>query len=157
MEKFSNLVSPLTDLTKKDHPFEWTTECQIAFEIMKRKLTSAPILVKADLNKPFVVETDASQSHIAVVIMQYDRNNLPQVISYYSKKLRPAETRYSTTDREALAIVLACRQFHHYLWGTKFIIRTDHQPIVSVFKQRTKSPRMNRWMLEMCDYRYKIE
>ncbi len=64
--------------------------------------------------------------------------------------------RYSTTDREALAIVLACRQFHHYLWDTKFIIRTDHQPTTTVFRQRTKSPMMNRWMLEMRDYRFRV-
>ncbi len=65
--------------------------------------------------------------------------------------------RYSATDREALAIVLACRQFNHYLWGTRFVIRTGHQPITTVFRQRTKSPRMNRWMLEMRDYRFKVE
>lgn len=65
--------------------------------------------------------------------------------------------RYSTTDREALGIVLACRQFHHYLWGTKVLIRTDHQPLVSVFKQKTKSHRMGRWILEMREYHYRIE
>ncbi len=63
---------------------------------------------------------------------------------------------YSTTDREALAI-LACRQFTHYLWGTKFIIITDHQPNTAILRQRTKSPRMNRWMLEMRDYLFKEE
>ncbi len=78
------------------------------------------------------------------------------MIAYFSKKLRSAEVKYATTDKEALAVVLACRQFHHYLWGTECIIRTDHQPIVSVFKQGTKSPRMNRWILEMRDYRYKM-
>ncbi len=79
------------------------------------------------------------------------------MVGYFSKKLKPAEVRYSAIDREALAIVLACRQFIHYLWGTKFIIRTDHQPITTVCRQRTKSPRMNRWMLEMRDYRLKVE
>ncbi len=101
----------------------------------------------------FFLETDASQNHVGAVLLQYDQETIPNTIAYFSKKLRPVEARYSTTDREALAIVLACRQFNHYLWGTKFIIRTDHQPIVSVFK----SPRMNRWMLEMQDYRIKIE
>ncbi len=82
---------------------------------------------------------------------------MPQVVAYFSKKLRPVERRYSATDREALAIVLACRQFNSYLWGTRFTIRTDHQPVVSLFKHRTKSPRMNRWILEMKDYQYQIE
>ncbi len=65
--------------------------------------------------------------------------------------------RYSAKDREALAIVLACRQFHHYMWGTRFVIRTDPQPITTVFSQRTKSPRTNRWMLEMRDYSFRVK
>ncbi len=121
------------------------------------KLTIAPILAKANIHKPFVLETDASQHHVAAMLMQYDDNSLPQVVAYFSKKLRPAERRYSATDREALAIVLVCRKFNSYLWGTRFAIRTDHQPVVSVFKHRTKSPRMNRWILEMKDYQYQIE
>ncbi len=87
--------------------------------------------------------------------MQMNDNNLPRVIGYFSKKLRSTEMRYSTTDREALAVVLACRQFH-FLWGTKVFVRTDHQPLVSIFRQKTKSPRMNRWILEMRDYHYSI-
>ncbi len=117
---------------------------------------SSPVLVKANLSQQFVLETDASQHHVAAVLLQYDEKG-PRTIGYFSKKLKPVELRYSTTDRKALAIVLACRQFHAYLWGAKFIVRTDYQPIVSIFKQKTKSSRMNRWMLEMCDYRYKIE
>ncbi len=148
MERFSNIASPLTNLTRKNQPFEWTEACQQAFEEIKSKLMSSPVLVKANFSKTLVLETDASQHHVTAVLLQYDPNGLPQTIEYFSKKLKPAEVLYSTTDREALAIVLACRQFHHYLWGTKSIVRTDHQPIVSVFKQRTKSPRMNRWMLE---------
>ncbi len=62
-----------------------------------------------------------------------------------------------TTDREALAVVLACRHFNLYLWGIKFTIRTDHKPITVAFRQRTKLPRMNRWILEMRDYHYKVE
>ncbi len=127
----------LTDLTRKNVPFVWDEACQRAFETIKRKLVSAPVLVKADLSRPFVGETDASQPHVAGVLLQYDERG-PRTIAYFSRKMKPAESRYSTTDREALAIVLVCRQLQHYLWGTKFTIRTDHQPIVSVFKQKTK-------------------
>ncbi len=157
IEKFSALGAPLSDLTSKQQPFIWTRQCEEAFRTLQDKLTTAPVLTKADVNKPYVLETDATQRHVAAVIMQYSENNTPRVVAYFSKKLRPEETRYSTTDREALAIVLACRQFHSYLWETKFTIRIDHQPVVSVFKQRTKSLRMNRWILEMRDYPYTIE
>ncbi len=118
---------------------------------------TSPILVKANLSKQFILETDASQHHVAAVLLQYDDHGLPRAIGYFSRKLKNTKVRYSTTDREALPIVLACRQFHHYLWGVRFVVRIDHQPITSVFRQRTKSPRMNRWMLEMREYLFRVE
>ncbi len=154
---FSKIASPLTDLTRKNQAFQWTVECQQAFEELKTFLVKAPILAKAKLSKPFILETDASQRHVAAVLLQYDEQGLPRTVGYYSKKLKPAEARYATTDREALAVVLACRHFNHYLWGSSFTIRTDHQPLTSLFKQRTKSPRMCRWILEMRGYHYKVE
>ncbi len=149
IEKFSKIAAPLADLACKKRSFEWTEDCHHVFEEIQSKFVSLPILVEANLSRHFVLETDASQHHVAAVLLQYDEKGLPRTIGYYSRKLRPAEVRYSSTDKEALAIVLACRQFNHYLWGTKFVIGTDHQPIVPVFRQRTKSPRMNRWVLEM--------
>ncbi len=132
---FSKIAPPLTDLTHKNQAYKWTVECQQAFKELKTLLIKAPILAKAKLSKQFIFETDASQRHVAAVLLQYDEEGLPRTIGYFSKKLKPAEVRYSTTDREALAIVLACRHFNYYLWGPKFTIRTNHQPIASVFKQ----------------------
>ncbi len=132
-------------MTQKGIPFSWSPDCQQGFEILKGKLTAAPILGRADnMTKILILETDASLTHVGAVLMQMNDSNLPRVIGYFSKKLRPTEMRYSATDREALATVLACRQFHHFLWGTKVFVRTDHQPLVSIFRQKTKSPRMNR-------------
>ncbi len=137
--------------------FTWTTECQQAFERLKDKLLDTPVLAKANMSKPFVLDTDASASHVGTVLMQYAEHKKPKVIAYFSKKLKPTEIKYSATDREALGIILACKQYHQYLWESRVTIRTDHQPLVSVFRRRTKSPRMNRWILEMRDYRYNLE
>ncbi len=126
IDKFSYMAAPLTDLTRKNQRFKWTVDCQQAFEDLKNELVSSPILVKVNLSKQFILETDASQHHGAAVLLPYDDEGLPRAVGYFSKKLKPAEVRYSATDRETLATVLACRQFNHYLWGTKFIIRTDH-------------------------------
>ena len=68
--------------------------------------------------------------------------------------MKAAETRYSVTDKEALAVVLTCRHFQHYLWNKRFTVLTDHQPLVSIFKKKTKSPRMNRWILEIREYNF---
>ncbi len=78
-------------------------------------------------------------------------------IGYFSKKLNATECRYSVTAKEALGVVLACRNFHHYLLGTTFTIYTDHQPLTSIFKKKTKSPRMSRWILEMREYQNNIK
>ncbi|XP_066968110.1 uncharacterized protein [Macrobrachium rosenbergii] len=107
------------------------------------------------MTRPFQLFTDASLDHVGAVLMQ-ESDGLLKPVGYLSKKLKPVEQRYSTTDREALAIVLACRRFHHFLWGTMFTIHTDHQPLLSVFKRKTKSPRMNIWIIEMQDYRFKV-
>ncbi len=114
IDNFSHLAAPLTDLTRKNQRFRWAVDCQRAFEDLKNKLVTSPILVKANLSRQFILETDASQQNVAAVLLQYDDEGLLRAISYFSKMLKPAEVRYSATDREALAIVLVCRQFNHY-------------------------------------------
>ncbi len=90
-----------------------------------------------------------------VTQIQDDNTNKP--IGYFSKKLSLCETRYSVTDKEALTVILTCRHFHHYLWGTQFTVITDHQPLTSIFKKKTKSSRMTRWILELREYDYNIQ
>lgn len=155
IHNFAKIAVPLTNLLRGSELFEWTPECQSSFEELKNHLVTAPVLIKADMSKTFQLFTDASADHVGAVLMQEVDGHL-KPIGYFSKKLKPVEQRYHTTDREALAIVLACRRFHHFLWGTVFGIHTDHQPLVSVFTKKTKCPRMNRWKVEMKDYRYKV-
>lgn len=69
---FSKIVAPLTNLTRKDVPFEWTADCQQAFEKLKEKMTQAPVLGRADLSRDFILETDASLTHVGAVLMQRD-------------------------------------------------------------------------------------
>ncbi len=83
-----------------------------------------PILVKAQVNQPFVLTTDASNTHVRGVLSQIQTDGSNKPICYFSKKLNPWESRYSATDKAALAVVLDCRNFHHYLWGTRFTVAT---------------------------------
>ncbi len=112
---FSKIAVPLTNLTRKNEEFRWSAECPEAFDTLKEKLTTAPILGRTELHRPFVLQTDASTIHVGAVLLQHCKDGSPVTIGYFSKRLKPAETRYSTTDKEALAIVLACRNFHHFL------------------------------------------
>ncbi len=115
------IAAPLTNLTRGKVEFRWNNQCQEAFEELKTRLMQAPILVKADTQQPFVITTDASYTHVGGVLslVQSDASN--RAIGYFSRKLKGAEFRYSATDKEALAVVLTCRNFGHYLWGSKSI------------------------------------
>ncbi len=114
-------------------------------------------LNQGQVDKPFILRTDAINTYIGGVLSQIQSDAANRPIGYFSKKLNLCEIRYSATDKEALAVVLTCRNFHHYLWGTHFTVITDHQPLTSIFKRKTKSPRMNRWILEMREYNYDIQ
>ncbi len=85
IDKFSHLAAPLTDLTRKNQPFKWTVDCQQAFEDLKNKLVTSPILFKANLFKQFILETDASQHHVAALPLQYDDEGLPRVVGTFPK------------------------------------------------------------------------
>ena len=157
VSNYANHALPLTNLTRKGVAFEWSDKCRVAFEHLKDALISAPVLAKARIDKKFFVHVDSSDFATGGALMQEDETGLLRPVGFFSRKFNSAERRYSATDKEALGVVLICRYFHHYLWGNRFVIKTDHQPLTSVFKQKTKSPRMNRWILEMRDYSFIIE
>ena len=152
---FAGIAAPLTTLQSKKVPFYWNDECQKAFETLKQKLTETPVLTKVKLGSELELHTDASNFHVGAVLMQREPDGLHPV-GYYSKKLNKCEQKYTTSDKEALGIVKATRFFHHFLWGTRFKIVTDHQPLTYIFKRRTHSPRMSRYMLEMREYNFDI-
>jgi len=154
--KYAAIAAPLTQLTRKDQSFRWGTLEQEAFQSLKDKLASAPILQKPRFNDPFEVHTDASQLAIGACLMQRDAHGNPSAVAYFSRKLRGAETRYSATDAEALAVVEGVRAFDPYIYGRQFTVYTDHRPLVYVFTRKTKSARMSRWAYELSHYQFQI-
>lgn len=129
----------------------------MAFETLKAKQMSMPILVNYQPELSLVLVTDASDDCVGAVLHQIQPDKSVRALGYYSKKISKCEQRFSVTDKEALAVVLACRHFHHYLWGAHFEIQTNHQPLTNIFRRRTKSPRVTRWMLEMREYNFRIK
>ncbi len=157
IHNYAKIDTHLSNLTRKTQTFKWTEQCQTAFETLKEYFSKAPVLVRAQPHQPFIVTTDLSNTHVGGVGSQTQNDGETKPLGYFSKKLNSTEGRYSATDKETLAVVLACRYFHHYLWGTKFTILTDHQPLTSIFKRKTKSARMSRWIMEMREYHYEIK
>jgi hypothetical protein len=108
-------------LTKKSHPRVWTGRCQDAFELLKQKLTEAPLLRTPDESLPYEVVTDASDLGLGGVLLQEG-----QPVAFESRKLDDAELNYQTTEKEMLAVVHALRVWRCYLEGAEFIVYTDH-------------------------------
>ena len=115
-------------MTRKGRSFQWTPECQEAFEHLKAVLTSAPILAMPDEDSTFTLDTDAAISSIGAVLSQ-TQYGLERVVAYASRKLSKAEMNYCVTRRELLAVVYFVKYFKHYLLGRKFVVRTDHSAL----------------------------
>jgi transposase InsO family protein len=154
---YSVLTYPLRQLTKEDTPFKWTDECQQAFLELKRRLTSAPILMLPRLDHEFIITTDASQRGTAWILSQKDQNNRERVICYGAKALSPAETRYSIAELECLALVQAVRENHTYIANNLCEVRTDNISLryLNSMKLATNN-RLTRWALFLQSYRLKL-
>jgi len=126
IEDFATKAKPLHQLTEKQTTFEWTPQCQVAFDHLKRCLTSAPILALPDWSKPFVVDTDASDTGIGAVLSQVDENGVEHVICYASRLFSKAERNYCVTRKELLAVVTFLEHFKQYLLGHSFTVRCTH-------------------------------
>lgn len=149
--KFAHVAAPLTDLTKKDVPFEWGPRQCEAFDTLKTKLTTAPLLILPDPDLPFHLNVDASAYAIGAVIMQ-DQGKGLQPIAYESRKLSPAEMNYPVHDREMLAIIHALRVWRHYLEGPPILGITDHDSLRHFMTQPQLTRRQARWMEYLQDY-----
>ena len=124
-KNFATIAKPLHSSTEKGVPFDWSVECGDAFKELKRALTEAPILNYPIEDGDFVIDTDASNVGLGGVLSQI-QNGQETVISYFSRCLSKCERSYCVTRKELLAVVATVKQFHHYLYGRKFLVRSDH-------------------------------
>ena len=129
---YAKLALPLSDLTKKSLPdkVQWTQECENAFGALKQALCNSPILQNPDFGRRFLLQTDASDRGVGAVLSQKDDTEQDRPIAYFSRKLLPRECRYSTVEKECLAIKLGVEAFKVYLLGKEFTIQTDHRALV---------------------------
>lgn len=155
---FSEIAAPLTELLQKDKPFVWGEAQQKAFTELKAAVSKQPVLILPDTTKPYVVTTDASGYAVGAWLSQDQRAGL-QPIAYLSKKMLPAERNYPVHEQELLAIVVALREWRHYLSGVSFTIRvvTDHKSLIYLQTQEHLSPRQRRWQEFLQQFNFIIE
>ncbi|KAG2190783.1 hypothetical protein INT47_012934, partial [Mucor saturninus] len=158
---FAGIAAPLTDLTRgvgpKRRSIVWTDECQASFELLKEKLTSAPVLLAPDMDKPFRVETDASDFGVGAVLLQQDETGTWKPLAFESKKLSKAERSYPAQERELLGILHALRSWRCLIEGKPFTVFTDHLPLKYFRSQVKPTPRLVRWISELELYDPTIE
>ena len=144
---YSNKVSPLTDLLKKDQPWDWSGPCQQAFEAIKEAVSSEPILRLPDFEVPFEVHTDASDRALGGVLVQQGHP-----IAFESRKFQDAERRYSAHEKEMTAVVHCLEAWRHYLLGTRFTVVTDNVANTFFKTQKKLSPKQARWQELLAEY-----
>lgn len=159
IKNYSQIASPLTRLTSVHQSFVWNSEANSAFNNLKNRFISAPVLIHPDPEKQFVVEVDASDSGVGAVLSQRtsDDGRL-HPCAFFSRKLSPAEKNYDVGNKELLAIKLALEEWRHWLEGAKhpFIVWTDHKNLAYLQTAKRLNPRQARWALFFTRFQFTI-
>ena len=152
---YSTVAQPLVRLLGKDCKFKWTDACQDAFKALRALLIKAPVLAFPKEDLPYIVDTDASDYGIGGVLSQCIEGT-EHVIAYYSKSLNPAQQKYCTTRRELLAVVATLDHFKGYVWGPKFVVRTDHAALVWLKNLKNIQGMLARWLAKLQQFHFEI-
>ncbi|GJR75379.1 reverse transcriptase domain-containing protein [Tanacetum coccineum] len=155
-QNFSNWPCSLwTHLLEKETPFYFSKECIEAFNTLKKNLTEAPILIAPDWNEPFELMCDASDFALGAVLGQRHEKHF-RPIHYASKTMNEAESRYTTTEKEMLAVVYAFEKFRSYLVMNKCTVYTDHSALKYLFAKKDSKARLLRWVLLLQEFDFDV-
>ncbi|GJT46867.1 reverse transcriptase domain-containing protein [Tanacetum coccineum] len=151
IQDFSKITRPMTHLLEKDTPFIFSNECIEAFNILKKKLTEAPILVAPDWDLPFEIMCDASNFAVGAVLGQRKTKHF-QPIHYASKTMTDAQAHYTTTEKELLAVVYSFEKFWPYLVLSKTIVYMNHSALKYLLAKQDAKPRLLWWILLLHEF-----
>ncbi|GKB84711.1 putative reverse transcriptase domain-containing protein [Tanacetum coccineum] len=151
IEGFSKIAKPMTKHTQKKVKFVWGDKQEAAFQLLKQKMCSAPILALLEGSEDFIAYCDASIKGLGAVLMQREK-----VIAYASRQLKIHEKNYTTHDLELRAVVFALKIWRHYLYGTKCMVFTDHKSLQHILNQKELNMRQRRWLDLLSDYNCEI-
>nr|GEY93810.1 reverse transcriptase domain-containing protein [Tanacetum cinerariifolium] len=155
IKDFSKISGPMTHLLEKNAPFVFSDDCVHAFQTLKEKLTEAPILIAPDWDQPFELMCDASDFAVGAVLgKRIEKHFRP--IHYASKTMTEAESNYTTTEKEMLAVVYAYEKFCSYLIMNKSIVYADHSALKYLFAKKYAKARLLRWILLLQEFDFKV-
>ena len=154
IEQYAHGAKPIYDVM--NGKTEWNDSTQAAFELLKKKLTSYPILRFPNFKAQFIVHTDASGFAVGAVLSQKDENGYEYVCAYASRMLKGAEIHYGITEKECLAVWWAIKEFRVYIHGTEFVVVTDHSALQWLMKLQNPQGRLARWILFLQTFQFTI-
>ncbi|GJR68110.1 reverse transcriptase domain-containing protein [Tanacetum coccineum] len=155
IKDFSKISRPMTHLLEKNTPFIFSEDCILAFHIENELITEAPILIAPNWDQPFEIMCDASDYAIGAVLGQRIEKHF-RPIHYASKTMTEAETNYTTTEKEMLAVVYAFEKFRSYLIMNKSVVYTDHSALKYLFNKKDAKARLLRWVLLLQEFDFKV-
>mgnify|MGYP000034807019 CR=1 FL=1 len=153
---FAEVASPLHALTEKSREFHWSDACQEAFDELKLRLQSAPVLAYPVPDSDYILDTDASGDGIGAVLSQVHEGQ-EKVLAFASRKLSKAERNYCVTRRELLAVVVYLKKFRQYLYGQKVLLRTDHAALRWLLNFKDPEGQLARWLQVVSEYDVTIQ
>ncbi|XP_049867459.1 uncharacterized protein K02A2.6-like isoform X1 [Pectinophora gossypiella] len=161
LKNMAKIITPLHECTKQNK-FNWTKECNDAFNLIKQKLASVQNLWHYDPNLPLILTCDASHTALGAVLSNRDESGVIRPIAYASKKLNSTELKYSTIDKEAMAIIFAVTKFYNYTYGRTFELETDNAALVRIFGSTKGIPKMaakrlQHYAIFLSAFNYKIK
>ncbi|GKC29704.1 reverse transcriptase domain-containing protein, partial [Tanacetum coccineum] len=151
IQDFSKIAQPMTHLFEKETPFDFSKECIEAFNILKKKLIEASVLVAPDWDLPFEIMCDANDYAVGAVLEQRKTKHF-QPIHYASKTITDAQAHYTTTEKELLAVVYAFKKFWPYLVLSNTIVYTDHSALKYLLAKQDVKSRLLRWILLLQEF-----
>lgn len=153
---FAEIARPLNQLTRKNTKFDWSPECQKSFITLKSSLLDPKILQYPDFNKQFTLTTDASKEACGAILSQ-ESNGQELPVAYASRSFTKGECNKATIEKELAAIHWAINYFRPYLYGKKFLVKSDHKPLVYLFAMKNPSSKLTRMRLDLEEYDFEVE
>ena len=162
--RFADIARPMTNLTKQDIPFEWTVQCQAAFEMLKEAIITSPILKYPDPNKGYTLFTDASKYAGACVLTQEYQHEkdgkeyrINHPITFASGLFKGSQINWAALTKEAFAIYSSIKKLSYYLEDADIILKSNHLPLKKFLQKNTLNSKVNNWAVEISPYRIKFE
>lgn len=153
---YANLAAPLHEMTKKNELFVMTSERLSAFEELKSKLVSAPLLAHFDCQRDIEIHTDASDKGLGAILIQRDEDGNERPVVFLSRSLQANEKSYATVEKEALAVVWALDKLYCYIYGKRFKIITDNSSLKWLLRVKEGSARLLRWAMRLQEFEFEV-